>query len=790
MGIERFFKQLKNDTYSLTDLNKHIYLVKNNASNAEIYFQSKKNTLSATTSDILNQTTAFYMDYPSIIYNVSAKYRGIINDLVRVLIYRPHTIETYISDPDVLSEIREFIIRNKSDSSIDINLTLENINRITQVENDGFIIDKVLAETIRMVILMKNLRNIYIYFDGVPNVAKMKEQLHRRVNRVAENLIYSNIADIYLPKVSSNPVDIANLELDKKFAQYKYSFDESKISPKNILLTNIRTRLLKDLIPALKVLNTLSSYNPLLTIEEINIPGEAEHKILAQIKSLPSENCMFYSPDADTILLASYLTALGKPTNIIRFDVPLSRETHKWIYQYFMIDIEKFNRHLLSKTIPKSALEVILPETVSGSNTEPNPKTEPNPTKSIDDVIRELTPAEKLNRIVDVLFIFNLLGDDFIPKINSINIMNDYNLLFISYIALNKKLLRFEPVDGSAKIVWKINSENLFEYLRLLSIGELDRFEVNKFKQFPIIHETSILSNMDPSEKFPYKMNYVFISEMFKKGFVIIKNESPEIGNIYTVDDKSNLVVNKSFFNTRNLIKSTIIKTKNIKIVRNYLQGFQYILDLYFNGEVKNQYWYFKYNNAPTLFDVVRLITKTIPSLSSDPSVSSVVTSTVSTSGPSTESESGSESETGLGPITISGTSIQSYLDDIFRSYETKPVDSSFKFFTINEHDCFIRYHVDQFRIAHSTPTTEIKYRNALNIYECLNAGYINKCSYKYMQEMTEPNEFLTEFRADPTNAKFAKCQNVSQVNSGQVINLSSELESLLGEARRLLDDK
>ena len=142
MGIERFFKQLKNEMYSLKDPAKYIYLVKNIESNAVSFTQTKKGNLIPAETNILDTTSAFYMDYPSIIYNVSAKYRGIINDLIRVLIYRPDTIDAYLTDPLVLSEVAEFIVRKVSDRLVDVKLTLVKINEIVSRPNDEFIINK------------------------------------------------------------------------------------------------------------------------------------------------------------------------------------------------------------------------------------------------------------------------------------------------------------------------------------------------------------------------------------------------------------------------------------------------------------------------------------------------------------------------------------------------------------------------------------------------------------------------------------------------------------------------
>ena len=342
--------------------------------------------------------------------------------------------------------------------------------------------------------------------------------------------------------------------------------------------------------------------------------------------------------------------------------------------------------------------------------------------RSPKDVIRILGQFESTNRIVDILFLFNLLGDDFIPKINSINIINDYNLLFVFYISLGKKILRFE--SG----VWKINSENLFEYLRLLSIDEVTRFNdnVKDFKQFATLN-SSMLSKLDPSEKLPYKLNTLYVSEIFRKGYIVLKDKSATSEyqpNVFTVDSKGDMVINKPNYRSSNLIKQKLINTGDLEIVKAYLQGYQYILDLYFNGGSKNQYWYYEYHLTPTLTDVILEISNAVAK-------------------------------------NATPTTVLEYLNKIFLSYETKPitVDSVFPFFTINEHDCFIKYHIEQFKNDHSVGNKRLKYTNIFNIYDCLNATYINKCFYKNMKNMTKPEVFLREIRTDPTNKKFSKCK-------------------------------
>jgi XRN 5'-3' exonuclease N-terminus len=755
MGIERFFKQLKNDTYHAdqTGFEKHIYLIKKTGLTTNIFIENKKKHHTPIETDILTKTTILYMDYPSIIYNVSSKFRGAIDDLLRVLIYRPETIAAYLADQDVLSVIGDLLIANV-DGSTNIDLTIQNIDQVLKHQNadgsesDQFIINKVFDETVRMISLMPNLTQIYIYFDGVPNVSKMKEQIHRRVSRHAEKEILNDISRSFLPKTpfklpdlsaitpeisAADPLIVKKLtekhakytiyneqiNKDQLFNLYKYSFDESKISPKNKLLTNIRNKLLADLITKLKEHNTSITFNPVLTIDEIDSPGEAEHKILEKIKSEPVFGLgdktktyrMFYSPDADTILLASYLTAIGKPTNILRFDAPITRSDHKWIYQYYTMDIEKFNQHLIKKIL--GSVDISSISSMSGSiDTSRTPSA------------NKITPsADKITNILaDILFIFNLLGDDFLPKIDSINILNDYDTLLKTYGANLKSHGQILRLEGG---IWKINSFNLFGYLEQLSLKEQERFDANKQKVFSSVPFSTVISKLDDSELFEYKKNYVFISEMFKRGFGIGKKPGTKGPTYYIQPTTGDYSVNKFAYTANYMINYRLVNTDNLDIVKNYLQGYQYILDLYFNGGARNKYWYYLYNSAPTLTDIVQ---QTKLHLSKLPDQTNAVLNMNNFFEQTFESYVGSGSGLGSGlGSDLSG------------------------FFTLTEHDCYLKYHIQRFTNIHSSKITSnpfaLVYSNIHNIFECNNVSYINKCSFKHAEQIADPREFIKLYR-------------------------------------------
>ena len=198
---------------------------------------------------------------------------------------------------------------------------------------------------------------VYISFDGVAPIAKMKQQRYRRYHSYKEKLLIKNI-------YKKHGIDKGT------------TWDTNAITPGTMFLTKLSLYLQKSL--PLKKLK--QKYNIKLLLSDSSVPGEGEHKIISYMRDnidATSINIL-YGLDADLIMLSLCLD----------FNIYLLREaTH-------FGQIKK--DHLLYFSIP-------------------------NLKNNLYDEISQYIDAEdfeiiKNNIIIDYVFICFLMGNDFLPS--------------------------------------------------------------------------------------------------------------------------------------------------------------------------------------------------------------------------------------------------------------------------------------------------------------------------------------------------------------------------------------
>jgi 5'-3' exonuclease len=212
----------------------------------------------------------------------------------------------------------------------------------------------------------KNISSINIYLDGVPYIGKIIEQRKRALLSVliakGKELIIKNtkIDPItYFINIIIEPL----INLDKTLIKPGTSF---MIKLNNWLKTDFKDIIIDDV-------KTLSPDFTNWGFSGYEINGEAEHKIMDDIINKKYKNILVYSPDADMIILLLPLT-----TNI---DIYLVRQ------DFLVYSINKLS-------------------------------------KDIYDYIDKITEIEiDINRLIlDISFIYNIFGNDFLPKLDNINI--------------------------------------------------------------------------------------------------------------------------------------------------------------------------------------------------------------------------------------------------------------------------------------------------------------------------------------------------------------------------------
>ncbi|AYV84104.1 MAG: XRN 5'-3' exonuclease [Hyperionvirus sp.] len=371
------------------------------------------------TEDYKQRTDAeyFYIDFNSILYNLS----GVIDyELGYVLVSI-----VYEKVDQVCREICEkwgFEIREGA--------TVEDFNKFfNEGRIDGYTIGLVkehIVELLGTYLDPSRLRKIFVSVDGIPNMAKIVEQKQRKYMMYVRNTLVKKLFE-------------ESKGLSKKrmiFENNRIRFDRAKIVPWGPFMKNLEDALTdKEWVDG-----SIKSKFPNLdnfTLSTASYPGEGEKKIMEQIVINSQQNIrgtiMLYSPDADMILLAIILKNLIGAPNVF-YVLHYDQETKS----HSFVNMEKFVRYICGM-ITKVELVPSLIYTISN----------------------------------DFVILATVFGNDFVPKIDSINVKSDFSdilNLYRNMVDLSGKVRNI--VEGSKP--FEINYVNLLEFLSYVAAKEPD----------------------------------------------------------------------------------------------------------------------------------------------------------------------------------------------------------------------------------------------------------------------------------------------------------------------------
>jgi 5'-3' exonuclease len=345
------------------------------------------NSLMGNTNIIIQENNLnieyLYIDFNSILHKLSEK---IDNELDYVL-------ANIIYDNNLLDKTSEEILKRWL---FDKEVNLENFdNYFTSDRMEEYFMNNIQYEIeylINTFVNKEKLRKIFISIDGIPTMSKIVDQRKRRYTNYFLNeykrLIFENFKN-----------DLS--EKRKLFEDYQVGFDKGRIMGLSDFLVKINDYLQSDIF--IKLLKTICNKLILYEYSGNNIIGEGEKKIIDDIINNDfSGNYMIYSPDADMMILSMIVTTkINKNNNIyiLRYDDNIDK------YDVFHTnklcnDIHNY----ISSQIPNKILI-------------------------------------KDNLIADLNLIFTIFGNDFLHKIDTINISKDFeNIIniYIYYLLKNK----------------------------------------------------------------------------------------------------------------------------------------------------------------------------------------------------------------------------------------------------------------------------------------------------------------------------------------------------------------
>ena len=449
----------------------------------------------------------FYIDFNSILYKLSAKLEKELNCLLYEIIIK-----------DLSDESKQISKEYGFDVSED-NYSVESFKKyFTEDYTDRIILHLIVEEIdylLNELIDSDELKTLYISLDGIPNFAKIIEQKRRRYN----NYIIGEIKKKIMKKVADETEEEEHMKLYNK---NKYSFDRTKLVAWHSFMEKIGLLLTSE-----EFKDNLNQKFKNLTryvFSGANVFGEGEKKIIEDILfNKMIGKYVIYSPDSDVIILSMILH------NKIKSDFFVMHYDQNNV-KYDIIDINTLCDNIYNYVMQHIKID------------------------------KEIN---KYNVINDIAFLMTMFGNDFLPKIESIDVKKDYEIMLILYAEL---------LNNSKKSIYYLTYNiGIKNYINFLSLSII----LSKFKKD---EERFLINDTYMSNKY---RNYNYIKSILggnslhlelkkyiydaNKLFGILKNWSHKMDNIKEYIDKN--VKNDIFKNfDESFLRKFMIIERNLNL--------------------------------------------------------------------------------------------------------------------------------------------------------------------------------------------------------------------------------
>lgn len=527
MGIEQFYFAIKKK-FSEIEMNKYNFNI------TDVSFEQK-----------LESSSLVCIDFNAIIHTISSE-----------VIFKLNS--------ELLNQLNDF----SEDKIIQAKKWKESQKSINDI-----IIDTIITYLDDLISKMTCAKEIYIAFDGIPELNKCVEQKHRK----SANFVIENMDRIIWDEFNKFK------KIDGKYKIYsnlKFGFDKSNISA--------HTDFMKSFCDKLYI---YYDDNPKIVFSGIEEYGEGEKKIIHYIHNKSNvqngDNIFIFSPDADVILLGLLLI-------------------HHFFKKNTNIQVYVKNRDVID--INNLAL---------------------NLAKLVDNNIT-INEQNKIMKITkDFVFLFTFFGNDFIPKIISLsNVFTNIDLLAKAYNTIENNVIIFK--DNK----YQIDVDKLVKLLELLVLEEqglFDKYVKNKNR------ETKFRFNLSYYNCGKYICDNTYYFYFFNKSVenkyinpqelmdLIEEDKSDEnmaklkiiafSSEYFTQYDYENIAFkyNKSawkFITNDYNYDSTIDDTFDELFVKDYIMGLAWVVDWYYNRMFENNNkistWFNKHTRAPFIKHILQ----------------------------------------------------------------------------------------------------------------------------------------------------------------------------------------
>lgn len=429
MGIERFFNSLRNDYNSII---------------ADITPNKKLNLSSEN----------LFIDFNSIAHVISQRILGLVNNLMLEIILENNGCGNK-KIPYLKNELGSLITDFKDPEGNEENVIKYFKSYFTKEKLDEIIINFISIYVLDLLRFFnkEKLKILYLGIDGVPSKAKIVEQKKRRFMGEFDKNIKQLILEDHKKELDIDKDKKCKTTFNKyKFLKNQVSWSRSNISPATSFMIKLDNYLNSNIFK-IKVQKFSKSIK--LIVSGFREDGEAEMKIMNFIRDNDNKingSICIYSPDADVILLA-LLIETKSIIHLLRHDQQKSEPLkEKGEYIYNLIKVNDL-RSSIYNFINKNKL----------NNKKLN--------------------LENKRVIDDIVFIFTILGDDFLHKIESFDVRNDINMILDIYQQnhINSKSTAYLLDDNENKK--NINFKNFVSLLKLMSDKEDEMLKRNFFNK-------------------------------------------------------------------------------------------------------------------------------------------------------------------------------------------------------------------------------------------------------------------------------------------------------------------
>lgn len=379
----------------------------------------------------------FYIDFNSIVYITSAKVVYELNYLFFKIL-----TNKYQNNEKFEKLIREYGF------DLSEQITYQQfLNLVKKEDVDAIIIEKIL-EYIESMLLNyvdpNKLELLFIGVDGVPSLSKMIEQRRRRYTGAIISEFEKKLFSEY--------------ESSLKEDHIRYEYETNKIRwNRNVITPGTKfMETLNNLLSGTSFQVSTKTICPNLKeyiFSGVYEPGEGEKKIVDHIRSSSFyDDIIIYSPDSDVTLLGLLLSTAVNNKSVENLKLIRHNQQSN---NYNIIDID-----MLSKNIYYY----------------------------VRDKLQDSTGIDKDSIIRDIVFVLTVFGNDFLPKIESFNVKEDFNRIIDKYIELlnDNYTTKYNYIIQNDNELKKINYDQLLQIIKILHYdegGNLQKMYMNNHYQ-------------------------------------------------------------------------------------------------------------------------------------------------------------------------------------------------------------------------------------------------------------------------------------------------------------------